>query len=111
MAVVQEVAPSRQVPAERPARSKLPCPPGSLILAWGETYLANYNAISAFFWFNIPLRLIQLYLKFGKGHIYEGTADYVRYVQTVAILELVHSATGTHSPVPESSSTNQSILG
>ncbi len=62
-------------------------------LAWGETYLANYNAISAFFWFNIPLRLIQIYHHLGPEHIH-GIADYVKYVQTVAILELVHSATG-----------------
>ena len=62
-------------------------------LAWGETYLANYNAISAFAWFNIPLRLIQIYKIMGPSHFYE-TADFVRYVQTLAVLELVHSATG-----------------
>lgn len=33
-------------------------------------------------------------MKFGAGRVYEGTADYVRYVQTAAILELLHSATG-----------------
>ena len=33
-------------------------------------------------------------MRFGTGGVYEGTADYVRYVQTAAILELVHSATG-----------------
>jgi hypothetical protein len=62
-------------------------------LAWGEVYLANYNAISAFFWFNIPLRLIQVYRLFGSSQIHE-IANYVKIVQTAAVLELVHSATG-----------------
>src|SRR5208282_6802512 len=62
-------------------------------LAWGETYLVNYNAISAFFWFNIPLRLIQIYNLLGPDYVHE-IADYVKYVQSVAILELIHSATG-----------------
>jgi len=30
----------------------------------------------------------------GPGH-FDETADFVRYVQTLAVLELVHSATGT----------------
>lgn len=62
-------------------------------LAWGETYLANYNAISAFFWFNIPLRLMQVYRHFGSSRVHE-IADYVKIVQTAAVLELIHSATG-----------------
>lgn len=64
--------------------------------AWGETYLANYNAISAFFWFNIPLRLIQIHNRFGAHQVYDGTVDYVKYVQAMAVLEIFHSAIGSH---------------
>jgi len=62
-------------------------------LAWSETYLANYNAISAFFWFNVPLRLIQIYTHVGHEYV-TGISDYVKWIQTLALLELVHSAAG-----------------
>jgi len=63
-------------------------------LGWGQVYLANYNAISAFLWFNIPLRLLQIYTKFGPDRIFDGTSGYLKYVQALALLELIHSATG-----------------
>jgi hypothetical protein len=60
---------------------------------WGDFYLTNYNAISSFIWFNIPLRLLQIYLLVGPGH-FDEIADFVKYVQSLALLELLHSVTG-----------------
>jgi very-long-chain (3R)-3-hydroxyacyl-CoA dehydratase len=33
-------------------------------------------------------------MQLGPGDIFEGTVDYVTYVQTAAVLELIHSAVG-----------------
>ena len=82
------------LPREKPPRSTHTLFSHPDQIAWGETYLANYNAISAFFWFNVPLRLIQIYTRFGPEQVFDGTVDYVKYIQAMAVLEVVHSAVG-----------------
>lgn len=57
-------------------------------------YLVAYNAVSGFLWAAVLLRLIILYPLVGSKFISGGLEEYTRWVQTLMLLEVVHSAIG-----------------
>ncbi|KAK9463625.1 tyrosine phosphatase-like protein [Lipomyces oligophaga] len=63
-------------------------------------YLVLYNTISAFFWFAVLLRVLLIMPILGPENVAGGVCDFARYVQTGAVLEIVHSAIGlVRSPI------------
>ncbi|KAK9323390.1 tyrosine phosphatase-like protein [Lipomyces orientalis] len=63
-------------------------------------YLLEYNVISAFFWGAVLLRVILILYLLGPENVAEGNGDFTKWVQTGALLEVVHSVVGfVRSPV------------
>lgn len=57
-------------------------------------YLSAYNLISFALWFAVLIRLCILYYLVGPEFVAEGMGDFVTWVQTLAVLEVVHVAFG-----------------
>jgi very-long-chain (3R)-3-hydroxyacyl-CoA dehydratase len=65
-----------------------------------KSYLVGYNAVSAFLWAAVLTRLVILYPLVGPKFVSGGLADFTRWVQTLALLEVVHSLIGlVKSPI------------
>ncbi|VVT56664.1 uncharacterized protein SAPINGB_P005203 [Magnusiomyces paraingens] len=63
-------------------------------------YLVIYNAVSAFFWAAVLLRFLVLFPLVGTKFVSGGLNDFLRWVQTLMILEVFHSLFGlVRSPV------------
>lgn len=59
-----------------------------------QRYLIYYNALSGFMWAAVFLRLIILYPLVGSKFVSGGLEVFTRWVQTLMLLEVVHSAVG-----------------
>ncbi|OQO14479.1 hypothetical protein B0A48_01357 [Cryoendolithus antarcticus] len=57
-------------------------------------YLILYNAVSAALWANILTQVCVLALGEGYAGVFEGLDEFVRVVQTLAGMEVLHSAIG-----------------
>ena len=57
-------------------------------------YLVLYNVTSGFLWFAVLARTVLLLGLVGPEYVYAGVGDFTKWVQTLALLEIVHSATG-----------------
>ncbi|KAF1957826.1 PTPLA-domain-containing protein [Byssothecium circinans] len=59
-------------------------------------YLLSYNAISAALWFGVLGRVVMFGLHSGlqSGEVYEQSERFTRLSQSLALLEVVHSAVG-----------------
>ncbi len=55
-------------------------------------YLQLYNLFSAFAWLIVLGRVLLLVPLVGFDHVYGGVGTWVRWTQTVALLEIGHSA-------------------
>ena len=66
-------------------------------LFWQRNYLVAYNFISAILWSAVLGRVLVLLPAIGPEHIYDVVGDFAKWVQTGALLEIVHSLTGTSS--------------
>ena len=75
-----------------PPTQKGPTSPRSL-------YLILYNVISAALWSMVLGRVIMINGTKGYPYAYSDMGDYVRWVQTLAGLEVVHAAIGM-TPLP-----------
>uniref|UniRef100_A0A060T2I4 Very-long-chain (3R)-3-hydroxyacyl-CoA dehydratase n=1 Tax=Blastobotrys adeninivorans TaxID=409370 RepID=A0A060T2I4_BLAAD len=65
-----------------------------------KQYLVAYNSLSAFLWLCVLGRLIILFPLVGSKFVAGGLADFTKYVQTLAVLEVVHSVLGlVKSPI------------
>jgi very-long-chain (3R)-3-hydroxyacyl-CoA dehydratase len=65
-----------------------------------KSYLIGYNSVSAFLWGCVLVRLLILYPLVGFKFVSGGVADFTRWVQTMALLEVVHSMLGlVKSPI------------
>ncbi|KAK9468374.1 tyrosine phosphatase-like protein [Lipomyces arxii] len=65
-----------------------------------QLYLFQYNVVSAFFWFAVLLRVVAILPILGPENIAEGNANFIKWVQTGALLEIVHSLLGlVRSPI------------
>lgn len=59
-----------------------------------QSYLVAYNAVSGFLWAGVFLRLVILFPLVGSRFVSGGLEEYTRWVQTLMLLEVVHSAIG-----------------
>lgn len=63
-------------------------------LFWQRNYLVAYNLVSAVLWSAVLGRVLLLLPFIGPEHIYDVVGEYTKWVQTGALLEVVHSLTG-----------------
>ena len=57
-------------------------------------YLILYNFACALSWLVVLGRVSLLVPLVGFGHVHEGVGQFTKWTQTVALLEVVHAATG-----------------
>ncbi len=57
-------------------------------------YLILYNLISAFLWFAVLARVLVLLAVVGPQNVYGGVGEFAKWTQTLAVLEVAHSALG-----------------
>ncbi|KAL8995595.1 MAG: hypothetical protein Q9169_004706 [Polycauliona sp. 2 TL-2023] len=78
-----------------------PAPPP---LTKGEVvkeYLTAYNSVCALLWLSVLGRVVVVLPITGVESVYEAAGDFTKWTQTVAILEILHSAFGlVRSPLP-----------
>ncbi|KAL8900997.1 MAG: hypothetical protein Q9192_000773 [Flavoplaca navasiana] len=66
-----------------------------------KEYLTAYNAICALLWLSVFGRTVVILPITGVESVYEAAGDFTKWTQTVAILEILHSAFGlVRSPLP-----------
>jgi len=80
---------------DRPSDSQRPPAPQPQQKTLRTQYLTLYNLVSAVFWLRVFWRVV-LILAVGGGweKVFAGADENVRYVQTAAVLEIVHAALG-----------------
>ncbi len=76
--------------AERP-----PPPPPLTKGEVAKEYLTAYNSICALLWLSVFGRVVVILPITGVESIYEAAGDFTKWTQTVAVLEILHSAFGT----------------
>ena len=57
-------------------------------------YLLGYNLVCAVLWTAVLGRVILLVPLVGFGNVYGGVGEFTKWTQTLALLEIVHSALG-----------------
>lgn len=68
-------------------------------------YLTLYNFISAILWLAILGRVVLLVPLVGFKNVYGGVGAFAKWTQTLALLEVAHSASGeTSVPLERSAS-------
>ena len=65
-----------------------------------KTYLIAYNLISTLLWAVVLGRVVAVTVSQGHGRVFDSTFDYVKIVQSLAVLEVLHSAIGTRMSTP-----------
>ncbi|KAI4230159.1 MAG: hypothetical protein L6R36_000272 [Xanthoria steineri] len=82
--------------AERP-----PPPPPLTKGEVAKEYLTAYNSICALLWLSVFSRVVVILPITGVESVYEAAGDFTKWTQTVAVLEILHSAFGlVRSPLP-----------
>lgn len=76
--------------AERP-----PPPPPLTKGEVAKEYLTAYNSICALLWLSVFGRVVVILPITGVESVYEAAGDFTKWTQTVAVLEILHSAFGT----------------
>lgn len=82
------------------AGADVPRPPAKKQSAVKTTYLVLYNFVSAIAWTTVLGRALLLYYLRGPRFVYLGAGDWTKWTQTMAALEILHSALGTDAPSP-----------
>lgn len=71
-----------------------PKPPPLTKSEVAKEYLSAYNSVCALLWLSVLGRVLLLVPITGFQSVYEGAGDFTKWTQTVAILEIFHSAFG-----------------
>lgn len=61
-------------------------------------YLIAYNGISAIMWSAVLAQVIGTVVMQGWEKVFSNAANFTRMVQTMAVMEIVHSAAGKVEP-------------
>lgn len=61
-------------------------------------YLILYNFVSMILWLVVLGRVVLLVPLVGFGRVYQGAGNFTKWTQTMALLEVVHSAVGIILP-------------
>ena len=72
-------------------------------------YLILYNFVSAILWLAILGRVILLVPLVGFKNVYGGVGAFAKWTQTLAVLEVVHSASGEDPPGARNGELNSSV--
>ena len=59
-------------------------------------YLILYNSLSGILWTAVLGRVILLVPLVGFSNVYGGVGEWTKWTQTMAVLEILHSATGMY---------------
>ena len=59
-----------------------------------QQYLILYNLVSGFLWFAVLARVAFVFAIGGPAHVHEEVGNFARWTQTLALLEVAHSAFG-----------------
>lgn len=59
-------------------------------------YLISYNAVSAVLWSAVLSQVVGTILLQGADKVYNNAAEFTRLVQSLAVMEVIHSAAGRH---------------
>ncbi|KAI0994113.1 hypothetical protein K3495_g14070 [Podosphaera aphanis] len=62
--------------------------------SWRTQYLILYNFVSALLWLVVLGRVLMLVPLVGFERVYQGVGKFTQLTQTLALLEVFHSATG-----------------
>jgi very-long-chain (3R)-3-hydroxyacyl-CoA dehydratase len=57
-------------------------------------YLVLYNVVSCFLWFVVLARTGLVLVLLGPQNVYPAVGDFVKWTQSLALLEILHAATG-----------------
>jgi very-long-chain (3R)-3-hydroxyacyl-CoA dehydratase len=68
--------------------------------ALSAQYLILYNLVSAILWVSVLGRVVLLTPIVGFNNVYGGVGQFAKWTQTLAVLEIVHSAIGTFPHAP-----------
>ncbi|KAL8811269.1 MAG: hypothetical protein Q9200_001929 [Gallowayella weberi] len=78
-----------------------PAPPPLTKTDVAREYLTAYNSVCALLWLSVFGRVIVILPITGVESVYEAAGDFTKWTQTVAVLEILHSAFGlVRSPLP-----------
>ncbi|KAL8852354.1 MAG: hypothetical protein Q9221_002738 [Calogaya cf. arnoldii] len=78
-----------------------PPPPPLTKREVAKEYLTAYNSICALLWLSVLGRVVVILPVTGVESVYEAAGDFTKWTQTVAVLEILHSAFGlVRSPLP-----------
>ncbi|CAL3969138.1 unnamed protein product [Diplocarpon coronariae] len=61
-----------------------------------KQYLILYNFVNAILWLTVLGRVLLLIPLVGLGRVYPGVGRFTKWTQTLAVLEVVHAATGSY---------------
>ncbi|KAI4197813.1 MAG: hypothetical protein LQ346_002910 [Caloplaca aetnensis] len=75
-----------------------------------KEYLTAYNSVCALLWLSVFGRVVLLIPITGHESIYEAAGDITKWTQTVAVLEILHSAFGGLASIPASPSASNAPL-
>lgn len=81
-----------QKPAQVPPAAVKEVPP-----SWRSLYLILYNFASAILWASVLGRVVLIWALYGWRNVFVGNDEFVRWVQTAAGMEVVHSLVGTYN--------------
>jgi very-long-chain (3R)-3-hydroxyacyl-CoA dehydratase len=79
----------------RPKSSVKGKPIGENTVKARNDYLISYNAVSAILWSSVLSLVLGTAVTKGIGQVFDNAADFTRMVQSLAVLEILHSAAGT----------------
>lgn len=80
-----------QKPAQAPPAAVKEVPP-----SWRSLYLILYNFVSAVLWGAVLGRVVLIAGLYGWRNVFLGNDEFVRWVQTAAGMEVLHSLVGTY---------------
>ncbi|RFU28841.1 hypothetical protein B7463_g7486, partial [Scytalidium lignicola] len=75
---------TRSRPGPKPLRSSSP----------KTQYLILYNFVSSLLWFIVLGRVVMLVPLVGFKNVYGGVGEFTKWTQTLALMEVIHSAVG-----------------
>jgi very-long-chain (3R)-3-hydroxyacyl-CoA dehydratase len=81
---------------EKPDTGRKPGPKPLQSSSVKSQYLILYNFVSAILWLVVLGRVVLFVPLVGFGRVYQGVGRFTKWTQTMAVLEIVHSATGEH---------------
>lgn len=59
-----------------------------------QQYLILYNLVSGFLWFVVLARTVSILSIGGPKYVHEEVGEFTKWTQSLALLEIVHSAVG-----------------